>query len=220
MPFYNGNGEIVGADGNYTPYSNMKLATIGDSFTASSGWVTSMATKLGMELVKNVAGGGARWSATADAGTSYSQAQSLDDCELDCILITLGINDCNNNIEIGEIVHSLDENTFDQTKVIGGIQATLVHLQNIHPNALIFVGYTPASGCGYLTKNEPYIDAIKKCALVHGVRYVETRTLGYSAFSESYEDLWESGVPKAGHPAAAAHPVIGNAMAQQLMAQF
>ena len=220
MAFYNRSGnEITIAINTYYPFSNKKFCFIGDSFSSPNKWQNTMCEKLQAVNIYNAAIGGARWSRNDSASNThaYAQAQNIvsKGYKPDVIMICLGCNDAGNSVKLGEIALNNSINNFDITTFSGGMQTTLNYLQNNFPNAIIYVGWTPAGGnCNWSapTVVNPYIERMKEICLLYGIEYIETRTCGITKYSDVYADLWESGT-SGGHPQDSGKIKIGNALA-------
>lgn len=198
------------------PWSDKKFCFIGDSFTAPGVWVSNMCTNLRAINHRNEAvSGGAFVDNDGVPKTAYEQAQNIvtNGCTPDVILITLGTNDANNSVTLGEIVYSNSIDDFDLTTYTGGMQACLNHLQNNYPNAIIYIGWTPMGGL--IRTNTEYIERMKEVALMYGIEYIETRTCGVTRFSDIYADCYENGT-NGGHPTGTGQAKIGEYMTRLL----
>lgn len=200
------------------PWGDKKFCFIGDSFSAPGVWQAEMCNRLMATVLANPAVSGGRWSDTANVPCAYEQAQSLvsDGHTPDVVFCTLGANDCSNTIQMGDIIKSTEISDFDLTTYTGGMQACLNYLQNNFPDAVIYVGWTPAgANCNYGEAEvvEPYIERMKEVCLMYGVKYLETRTCGITKYSAVYADCFEAGT-NGGHPTNAGHLKIGEYMSR------
>ena len=152
--------------------------------------------------------------------TAYEQAQEMvtNGNTPDVILITMGTNDANNSITIGDIVQSNSISDFDLTTYTGGMQACLNYLQNNFPNAIIYVGWTPMGGLVNGTKAE-YITRMQEVCLMYGVEYIETRTCGVTRFSDVYAECYERGT-NGGHPTGVGQQKIGAYMTRLMQSKM
>lgn len=202
------------------PWADKKFCTIGDSFTAPGTWVTIMCANLNAIYHKNHAvSGGAFSDYEGVPKTAYEQAQKMvtNGESPDVILVTLGTNDANNSVTIGEIVESNSISDFDLTTYTGGMQACLNYLQNNFPEAIIYVGWTPMDGLVNGTKVE-YITRMQEVCLMYGVEYIETRTCGVTRFSDAYAECYENGV-NGGHPTGVGQQKIGAYMTRLMQSK-
>lgn len=196
------------------PWADKNFGIIGDSFTAPGTWCTIMCANLKAASRWNHAISGGRFSdADGVPKTAYEQAQEMvaNGESPDAILITMGTNDANNGVTMGEIVESNSVSDFDLTTYTGGMQACLNYLQNNFPNAVIYVGWTPAgANCnfGEADTAAPFVERMKEVCLMYGVEYIETRTCGITKYSDIYADCWENGV-NGGHPSGVGQQKIG-----------
>lgn len=191
---------------------------IGDSFSAPGTWQKEMCARLMAFYTANPSVSGGRWSDTADPACAYEQAQSLvsGGYAPDVIFCMLGANDGGNAVTLGNIVESTDIADFDLTTYTGGMQACINYLQNNFPDAVIYVGWTPAgANCNFVSASaaETYIERMKEVCLMYGVEYLEVRTCGITKYSAAYADCFERGT-SGGHPTNAGHLKIGEYMAR------
>lgn len=222
FPMFNSNNSLIGFKSyiGVLPFASKNFCFIGDSFTEARGWCEAMVDIVRCTLERNVARSGGRWSYNADAVgiSAYEQAQTLvsEARSPDVILVTMGCNDAANGVTLGEIVLGNDISAFDTATYTGGMQACLNYLQNNFPDAIIFVGWTPAGGnCNWSTPDvvSPYIERMKEVCLIYGVEYIETRTCGITKYSDAFADYWEGGI-NGGHPLSKGHARIGQYMAR------
>lgn len=222
FPLFNSNNSLIGFKSyiGVLPFASKNFCFIGDSFTETRGWCEAMVDIVRCTLERNVARSGGRWSYSADpVGISaYEQAQTLvsEARSPDVILLTLGCNDAANGVALGEIVLGNDISAFDTATYTGGMQACLNYLQNNFPDAIIFVGWTPAGGnCNWSTPDvvSPYIERMKEVCLIYGVEYIETRTCGITKYSSVFADYWEGGI-NGWHPLSKGRARIGQYMAR------
>lgn len=203
------------------PWADKNFGIIGDSFTAPGVWDSVMCANLKAASRWNHAVSGGRFSdADGVPKTAYEQAQEMvtNGNTPDVILITMGTNDANNSITIGDIVQSNSISDFDLTTYTGGIQACLNYLQNNFPNAIIYVGWTPMGGLVNGTKAE-YITRMQEVCLMYGVEYIETRTCGVTRFSDVYAECYESGT-NGGHPTVVGQQKIGAYMTRLMQSKM
>lgn len=203
------------------PWADKNICFIGDSFTAPGTWCTVMCDNLHAIRVENAAiSGGAFADYSGVPKTAYEQAQSLVDGNFaaDVILITMGTNDANNSITIGNIVESNSISDFDLTTYTGGMQACLNYLQANFPDAIIYVGWTPMGGLDSNTKLE-YLTRMQEVCLMYGVEYIETRTCGVTRFSDVYAECYENGA-NGGHPTVAGQQKIGAYMTRLMKSKL
>lgn len=203
------------------PWADKKFCFIGDSFTAPGTWCSIMCDNLEAINEENHAISGARFAYSEGVPmTAYEQAQEMvtNGNTPDVILITMGTNDANNSITIGDIVQSNSISDFDLTTYTGGMQACLNYLQNNFPNAIIYVGWTPMGGLVNGTKAE-YITRMQEVCLMYGVEYIETRTCGVTRFSGVYADCYENGV-NGGHLTNAGQQKIGAYMTRLMRSKM
>lgn len=203
------------------PWADKNFGIIGDSFTAPGVWNSVMCANLKAASCWNHAISGGRFSdADGVPKTAYEQAQEMvaNGESPDVILITLGTNDANNSITIGDIVQSNSISDFDLTTYTGGMQACLNYLQNNFPNAIIYVGWTPMGGLVNGTKVE-YITRMQEVCLMYGVEYIETRTCGVSRFSDVYAECYENGT-NGGHPTGVGQQKIGAYMTRLMRSKM
>ena len=191
---------------------------IGDSFSAPGTWQNEMCDRLMAVYTANPSVSGGRWSDTADPACAYEQAQSLvsGGYAPDVIFCMLGANDGGNAVTLGNIVESTDIADFDLTTYTGGMQACINYLQNNFPDAVIYVGWTPAgANCNFVSASaaETYIERMKELCLMYGVEYLEVRTCGITKYSAAYAGCFEMGTG-GGHPTNAGHLKIGEYMAR------
>lgn len=195
------------------PWADKKFCFIGDSFTAPGTWCTVMCNNLKAIREKNHAISGARFGyAEGVPKTAYEQAQEMvaNGENPDAVLITMGANDAGRDT-LGEIVQGNDISAFDLTTYTGGMQACLNYLQNNFPNAIIYVGWTPAgANCNFHSADSaaPLVERMREVCLMYGVEYIETRTCGITKYSDIYADCWENGV-NGGHPSGLGQQKIG-----------
>lgn len=203
------------------PWADKNFGIIGDSFTAPSTWCNIMRENLkAASLWNHAVSGGAFSDYDGVPKTAYEQAQEMvtNGETPDVILITLGTNDANNSITIGDIVQSNSISDFDLTTYTGGMQACLNYLQNNFQNAIIYVGWTPMGGLVNGTKAE-YITRMQEVCLMYGVEYIETRTCGVTRFSDAYADCYESGT-NGGHPTGVGQQKIGAYMTRLMQSKM
>ena len=203
------------------PWADKNFGIIGDSFTAPGVWDSVMCANLKAANRWNHAVSGARFGdAEGVPMTAYEQAQEMvtNGNTPDVILITMGTNDANNSITIGDIVQSNSISDFDLTTYTGGMQACLNYLQNNFPNAIIYVGWTPMCGLVNGTKAE-YITRMQEVCLMYGVEYIETRTCGVTRFSDVYAECYESGT-NGGHPTGVGQQKIGAYMTRLMQSKM
>ena len=202
------------------PWADKNFGIIGDSYTAPGVWDSVMCANLKAANRWNHAVSGGRFSdADGVPKTAYEQAQEMvaNGESPDVILITLGTNDANNSITIGDIVQSNSISDFDLTTYTGGMQACLNYLQNNFPDAIIYVGWTPMGGLS--AANAEYITRMQEVCLMYGVEYIETRTCGVTRFSDVYAECYESGV-NGGHPTGVGQQKIGAYMTRLLQSKM
>lgn len=203
------------------PWEGKNFSILGDSFTAPGTWVNVMCDNLkAVYHGKHAISGGAFSDYDGVSKTAYEQAQEMvtNGETPDVILITLGMNDANKSITIGEIVESNNISDFDLTTYTGGMQACLNYLQNNFPEAIIYVGWTPMCG---LEKSKiiEYITRMQDVCLMYGVEYIETRTCGVTRFSDVYADCYENGV-NGGHPTGVGQQKIGAYMTRLMKSKL
>ena len=230
---YQNIADYVPVDGKYVTAINMveleqnyrwmgkRLCFIGDSFSALGYWQDTMCKRIHAVNHGNYAVSGGRWSDTADPACAYEQAQSMvaSGKTPDVILCALGINDVGGTV--GDIVTSSSIDDFDQTTFTGGMQACLNYLQNNYPDAIIYVGWTPASGSCNLSSTsvmETFIKRMQEVCLLYGVEYIETRTCGITKYSDVFADMWESGTG-GGHPVSNGYTRIGEYMGRLMQSK-
>lgn len=205
------------------PWADKKFCFIGDSFTAPGTWCTIMCDNLKAILEENHAISGARFGHSEGVPmTAYEQAQEMvtNGRNPDVILITMGANDAGGTT--GEIVQSNAISDFDLTTYTGGMQACLNYLQNNFPNAIIYMGWTPAgANCNFVRADTvvPFIERMKEVCLMYGVEYIETRTCGITKYSDIYADCWEAGV-NGGHPSGLGQQKIGAYMTRLMQSKL
>lgn len=186
--------------------SEKKFISVGDSFSAPNKW-----QKVVMELLQmngiTTALSGARFS-SGEVKNAYEQLKQYDaeSYNADYILITMGTNDSANNVTIGSFVESNNIADFDLTTYYGGIQAVLNYACNTWKDAVVAIGFTPACGISY---NEAYIEPLKKCARLYGAYYIDTLSMGYSAYVTNQADHIYGG-----HPTELGQQKIGRRMAK------
>ena len=202
------------------PWANKKFGIIGDSFTAPGVWDSVMCGNLKASSRWNHAiSGGSFSDRDGVPKTAYEQAQEMvTNTETpDVILITLGTNDANNSVTMGEIVESNSISDFDLTTYTGGMQACINYLQNNFPNAIIYVGWTPMGGLS--AANAEYITRMQEVCLMYGVEYIETRTCGVTTLSDVYAECYESGT-NGGHPTDVGQQKIGAYMTRLMQSKM
>ena len=205
------------------PFWGKKFAIIGDSFSQSVLWATTMCNELKSTLVSNKAQGGAKFASveeTIGRDCAYGQALAMveDGVNPDYIYVFLGTNDQGNNIPIGEFVDSTEISDFDLSTYCGGMQACLNYLQNNYPEAVIRIGFTPNGGDFASGDIAPYLDAMKEIAKRYAVSYMDTLSCGFSCYSAIYADYWERGIIEKGfHPSQKGYIAIGKAIARKTL---
>lgn len=206
------------------PWADKKFCFIGDSFTAPGTWCSIMCDNLEAINEENHAISGARFAYSEGVPmTAYEQAQEMvtNGRNPDVILITMGTNDIGADTP-GEIVKSNSISDFDLTTYTGGMQACLNYLQNNFPNAIIYVGWTPAgANCnfGEADTAAPFVERMKEVCLMYGVEYIETRTCGITKYSDIYADYWENGT-NGGHPTGVGQQKIGAYMTRLMRSKM
>ena len=221
MKLYNRNGEEITITSESNRFANLNFAFIGDSFSSPGKWQAEMQKTLNGTNLYNAAIDGCRWSNSySEATSAYYRAERIIEgvsVSPDVIMCVLGVNDGANSVELGAVTYSNDYTAFNRATFAGGMQATIARLQNAYPDAVIYVGWTPAGGnCNWTTsaaKVEEYIGVMKEVCLMYGVEYIETRTCGISKYSDIYADYWEAGTA-GGHPTDDGHIAIGRYMAR------
>lgn len=201
------------------PFADKKFGFIGDSFSSPGKWQMEMCDILSaVKAVNEAVSGGSFGQYNGYVSTAYQQAQAFvsGNYELDFIYVFLGINDRNNNCDIGSFVDSNNISDFDLTTYCGGIQACLNCLQNNYPDATIRIGFTPCGNNYTKLDLTPYIDAMKMIAEKYNVQYMDTLSCGVSRLSDVYSDCWENGV-NGGHPNDKGYKYIGKAIAQKTL---
>ena len=201
------------------PWADMRFGIIGDSFTSPGTWCTVMCNNLRADGYRNHAiSGGAFVDRDGVPKTAYEQAQEMvtNGDNPDVIMITMGTNDSNNRVNIGDIVESNSISDFDLTTYTGGMQACLNYLQNNFPNAIIYVGWTPMGGLR--GGGSEYITRMQEVCLMYGVEYIETRTCGVTRFSDVYAECYEAGV-NGGHPTGVGQQKIGEYMTRLMQSK-
>lgn len=222
-----------------SPFDGVKIASLGDSFSAPGAWQSAMRTILKAASGGNKAKSGGAWKGT-DELSAYAQAQALvaslgDDAEdyNGYVLCVFGTNDVNNNQPLGDIVNSQTIGTDSgdinpSASITGGVQACLQYLKVNMPDAIIKIGYTPA---GYIHDNfstraasAALCERLKEVALIYGVGYIETRDCGINPYMDEDKHAytgtgdWEQGTWQGtGHPSAAGQQRIGEYMARKMM---
>ena len=202
------------------PWADKNFGIIGDSFTAPGTWCSVMCDNLkAVYHGHHAVSGGAFADYDGVPKTAYEQAQEMvtNGETPDAILVTLGTNDANNSITIGDIVQSNSISDFDLTTYTGGMQACLNYLQNNFPNAIIYVGWTPMGGLS--AANAEYITRMQEVCLMYGVEYIETRTCGVTRFSDVYAECYESGT-NGGHPTGVGQQKIGAYMTRLMQSKM
>lgn len=211
---FDGNGNEINI--NAAEWAGKTIGVIGDSFTALGNWAQEMGENLGATIISKARSG--TGFANQNLLSAYKQAQLFvsEFTNPDAFIIAIGTND--NNTEITDItdVSSVSElsdavlNTFT-----GGMQATILYLQEHYPNARIFIGWTPANGywssgtySEYLEKMENHVDKMKEVARWYGIEYIETRDCGFSRKNSVYAQCWADDY----HPSELGHHKIAQYM--------
>lgn len=208
------------------------IAVIGDSFSAPGAWQSRMNQILGSSTY-NAAKSGGSWASTDPTTDAYRQATKLvtDFADMerkpDYILCVLGVNDVNNSVTLGDIVHSdtIGSDGIDISTFTGGMQAVLKTLKDNFTSSIIKVGFTPggmqylATSSEIMTRMATYIERMKEVATLYGVGYIETRATGMCRIvvSEYNAYVTSAGNP---HPNAAGHQRIGEYMARILLSNL
>ena len=221
MKLYDRTGNEITLSVGSNQFENANFVFIGDSFSSPGKWQTEMQNHLNGTNLYNAAIDGCRWSNSHSEETSayYRAGRIIESITVtpDVIVCVLGVNDGANNVELGTVSYSNDYAGFSRATFAGGMQATIARLQNTYPDAVIYVGWTPAGGnCNWSTaaaEVDKYIKIMKEVCLMYGVKYIETRTCGITKYSDAYSDCWESGTG-GGHPTEMGHIVIGKYMAR------
>lgn len=221
MRLYDRTGNEITLSAGSNQFANSNFVFIGDSFSSPGKWQTEMQKHLNGTNLYNAAIDGCRWSNTHSEETSayYRAERIIDNITVtpDIIMCLLGVNDGANGVELGTVTYSNDYTEFNRATFAGGVQATIARLQNAYPDAVIYVGWTPAGGnCNWTTsaaKVDEYVEMMKEVCLMYGVEYIETRTCGISKYSDIYADCWEAGTG-GGHPTEKGHIAIGKYMAR------
>lgn len=221
MKLYDRTGNEITLSVGSNQFENGNFVFIGDSFSSPGKWQAEMQTTLGGINLYNAAVDGCRWSNThSDETSAYYRAERfIDNISVmpDIIMCLLGVNDAANGVGLGAVTYSNDYMAFDRSTFAGGMQSTIARLQNAYPDAIIYVGWTPAGGnCNWSTaaaEVDKYIEIMKEVCLMYGVKYIETRTCGITKYSDAYSDCWESGTG-GGHPTEKGHIAIGKYMAR------
>ena len=238
MALFGDEGSVGGSE------VSLKLKTfgfIGDSFSASGTWQSTMCSDLGAISSSNKSIDGCSWWGTGTQCAYYRAGELISTGrQYDYILCVLGTNDIahwnNNNpdrqlgdIVISETIGTEEGNVNPNGSITGGIQATLIRLKNAFPNAIIKIGYTPA---GYihdaydtLYKVYQLIDRLKELSHIYGVGYIETRDCGICKWMEAdlhaYTGRVDDGVwSPNGHPSGAGQIRIGHYMARIMMSNL
>lgn len=218
MVLYNGKGELVPE---VLSIAGMTVATIGDSFTSPGTWQSVAAERTGC-VISNVAQGGARYSYNPDAvgRSAYEQAATLSG-NVDMVLITMGVNDLNNRIPLGEFTPTNDYMSVDTSTVAGGLQKAIGHIQNTYPDAIIKVGWTPSGGCflGPEDDVDGMTAVIQGVCSRMGVKYIDTLTCGITKYTNAHLGCFQDGAD-GGHPTPEGYRVIGEYMARKIIADW
>lgn len=221
MKLYDRTGNEITLSAGSNQFENANFVFIGDSFSSSGKWQSEMQKHLNCTNLYNAAIDGCRWSNSHSEETSayYRAGLIIESITVtpDVIVCVLGVNDGANSVELGTVTYSNNYTEFSRATFAGGMQATIARLQNAYPDAIIYVGWTPAGGnCNWTTsaaKVDEYVEIMKEVCLMYGVEYIETRTCGISKYSDIYEDCWEAGTG-GGHPTEKGHIAIGKYMAR------
>ena len=205
------------------PLANKRFIVIGDSFTAPNVWFKKMCNNLlAVPVANHAISGGAFASREGVPKTAYQQAQEIvtNKEQADYVLVTLGTNDANNSVSIGEIIQSNNIEDFDLSTFSGGMQACLNYLMENNPNAKIKVGWTPAGGnFGVRGNTQEYISRMQEICLFYGVEYIETRTCGMTQYVNAYEEFYENGT-SGGHPTSIGQDRIAEAMTLKMLHNY
>ena len=205
------------------PLANKRFIVIGDSFTSPNVWFKKMCNNLlAVPVANHAISGGAFASREGVPKTAYQQAQEIvtNKEQADYVLVTLGTNDANNSVAIGEIIQSNNIEDFDLSTFSGGMQACLNYLMENNPNAKIKVGWTPAGGVfGVYGNTQEYISRMQEICLFYGVEYIETRTCGMTQFVNAYEEFYENGT-SGGHPTSIGQDRIAEAMTLKMLHNY
>lgn len=129
-----------------------------------------------------------------------------------------------------------------QHKFAAGVQACIALMQLVFPDAVIFIGFTPngqqylrplmtyanatwdtdgsrmISGVTYtFTAPSKYVDMLKKLALIHGVRYIDTFNCGINPWLVDHQNKYQNSYQDAHPQNAAAYQRMGEYMAMALL---
>lgn len=204
-------------------YAGKAIAVLGDSFSATGGWINKMSSVLGLRQAINKAISGGAWHGN-DSLSTFAKARELYSgyngaASPDVILIFLGVNDYGNSVTVGDINYNslgtqkdgnnlLSESTIASNisthyslsggEFTAGVQSTLAYLITMYPNALIKIGWTP-NGQQYMraswnwSKLNGYLNRLKELALMYGVQYLDTFNCGICAWMYDHRDIYQTG---------------------------
>lgn len=157
------------------PWRDKRIALIGDSFSASGAWFSTMCNNF-YAIADNHSISGAGWC-TGRTKTVYELAQEIT-TDPNIIMITLGTNDVNNEVTLGSFVNGTQISDYSETTFYGGLQTALTYIRNRWTGVPVYVGYTPGA-IGFTThQSAPYIEAMKEMCIGYSCVYIETRTCG------------------------------------------
>lgn len=190
------------------PWRGKRIALIGDSFSAGGVWLNAMCDNFyAVADNHSISGGG--WC-NGRTKTVYELAQEIT-TDPNILMITLGVNDVNNSVPLGEFVYGTSVEDYSDTTIYGGIQKALTYIRNRWTGVPVYVGYTPGA-IGFTNVNAGnFIEAMKEMCIAYSCVYIETRTCGM-AYPLVQNDLVFRNSASDGHPSAAGQQQIARYM--------